>query len=59
MSGWAAFWIFCAVFVVAEARITMQGIDTALWQFRTPPELEIQQHLIDKAAQRAAALKGE
>ena len=48
MSGWAAFWLLCAVFVVAEVFITMQGIDTLLWQFRTPPELELQRALIEK-----------
>ena len=49
MTGWFGFWIFCAVFVVAEVFITMQGIDTLLWKFRTPAELELQKSLIEKA----------
>lgn len=49
--SWFGFWIFCAVWVLAEVYITMQGIDTVLWKFKTPPELELQQHLINKAAQ--------
>lgn len=48
MSSWAAFWLFCCVFIAAEVYITMQGIDTFLWQFRTPAELELQKRLIDK-----------
>lgn len=53
MNGWFGFWIgffmLCIVFVLAEVYITMQGIDTMLWTFRTPPELELQQKLIEKA----------
>lgn len=49
MSGWFGFWIFCAVLVLAEVFITMQGIDTMLWQFKTPPELELQKKLIERA----------
>lgn len=45
MSAWAAFWLLCAVFVVAEVVITLHGIDTFLWQFKTPAELKIQQRL--------------
>lgn len=30
MNGWFRFWLFCAVFVVAEVYITMQGIDTMM-----------------------------
>jgi len=48
MNGWSAFWICVAVWVVCEAFITMQGIDTALWKFRTGPELELQKRLIEK-----------
>ncbi|WP_429949554.1 hypothetical protein ACQYWY_21615 [Comamonas sediminis] len=51
MNGWFGFWIFCAVWVLAEVYITTRGIDTVLWQFKTPAELELQQRLIDKAAQ--------
>lgn len=48
MTGWAAFWLCVAVFIVCEAYITMQGIDTLLWQFRTPAELKIQEQLTTK-----------
>lgn len=49
MTGWAAFWICISVWIVTSAYITMQGIDTAFWTFKTPPELELQKRLIDKA----------
>lgn len=52
MTGWFGFWIFCAVFVVAEVFITMQGIDTLLWKFRTPAELDLQKALIEKASKK-------
>ena len=45
MSNWAAFWLICAVWVVAEVVITLHGIDTRLWQFKTPAELVIQKKL--------------
>lgn len=52
MTGWFGFWIFCAVFVLAEVFITMQGIDTLLWKFRTPAELDLQKALIEKASKK-------
>lgn len=50
MNGWVAFWIAVAVFIVCEVALTLHGINTVLWQFRTPAELEIQKRLggIDK-----------
>lgn len=57
MNGWFGFWIFCAVWVLAEVYITTRGIDTVLWQFKTPAELELQQRLIDKATQAEPAPK--
>lgn len=45
MTGWAAFWLLCCVFVVCEAVIALNGIDTLLWKFRTAPELAIQRKL--------------
>ena len=45
MSAWAAFWLCAAIFVIAEVVITLHGIDTFLWQFKTPAELEIQKRL--------------
>jgi hypothetical protein len=45
MTGWAAFWLCVAVFILCECILTMHGIDTFLWQFRTPAELDIQKDL--------------
>ena len=45
MTSWAAFWLLFAVFVVCEMVITLHGIDTLLWQFKTSPELVIQKKL--------------
>ena len=48
MSDWTAFWFCVAVWIVCEAVITLHGIDTVLWQFKTPLELEIQKTIIEK-----------
>lgn len=45
MSDWTAFWLLCAVFIGCEAVVTVHGIDTYLWKFKTPVELEIQRSL--------------
>lgn len=45
MSEWFAFWILVAVFVVCECVVTLSGVDTLLWQFKTPAELAIQKRL--------------
>lgn len=45
MSGWAAFWLLVAVFVICECVIYLHGSDTALWQYKTPAELEIQKNI--------------
>ena len=45
MTNWQAFWCVVAVFIIAEAALTMRGIDTMLWQFKTPAEKVIQQRL--------------
>jgi hypothetical protein len=50
VNEWAAFWLLCAVLVVCEVVVTLHGIDTHLWQFRTPAELQLQQKLIEKAS---------
>lgn len=50
MSPWFTFWIAVAVFIAAEAVLTLRGMDTNLWQFRTPAELQLQQRLIEKRA---------
>lgn len=47
--SWFGFWIFAAVFVVCEAFLVMRGFNTVLWHFKTPPELELQKKLIEKA----------
>jgi hypothetical protein len=49
MNTWAAFWICLAIFIAAEAWLASKGLDTAIWQFRTPAELELQQRLIERA----------
>jgi hypothetical protein len=46
MSGPAAFWIAVAVFSICEAVLTLRGIDTLLWKFKTPNELEYQRKLM-------------
>ncbi len=45
MSGWTAFWLLCAVFVVCDLVIALHGIDSVFWQFKTEPELSIQKKL--------------
>lgn len=45
MTGWSAFWMLCAVFVICECILTLRGVNTALWQYRTLTELEIQRQL--------------
>ena len=42
---WSAFWICVAIFIMCEAVITIHGIDTMLWQFKTPNEIAIQRHI--------------
>ena len=54
MKPWACFWIFLAVFLVCDASLVSRGMDGAIWHFKTPAELELQKHLIE----RAAAKKG-
>ena len=49
MTDWFAFWAFLAVWVVCECVITLHGIDTVLWKFKTPPELVIQKAISEKA----------
>lgn len=51
MSAWTAFWLCVAVFIVCEAFLVSRGIDTVLWQFRTPAELDLQQRLIKRAGE--------
>lgn len=51
MRGWPAFWLLCACFVAAEAFLTSRGLDTFLWQYQTPAELELQRSIIKKAAE--------
>jgi hypothetical protein len=48
MSAWTAFWLMVLVWVLCEAWHFHHGADTALWQYRTPPELELQRHLIER-----------
>lgn len=49
MTGWAAFWLCVAVFIVCEAFLITRGFDTVIWQFRTPAELQLQQYLIERS----------
>lgn len=48
MSGWAAFWLLCAVYVGAEAVMYLKGHDTSLWKHKTPAELALQQKALDR-----------
>ena len=50
MSEWAAFWLAVAVYVACECILTMHGIDTFMWQFKTPEEKQLQQKLIQAAS---------
>ena len=43
---------FMSVFVGCSAYLTMQGLDTSFWTFKTQPELELQQKLIEKAGRK-------
>jgi len=43
VSGWAAFWLCLAVFVICDCVVALHGIDSTFWQYRTPAELKIQQ----------------
>lgn len=51
MCSQIAFWIFCAVFVCCDAFVVSRGLDGFIWQFKTEPELKLQQQLIDRASQ--------
>lgn len=46
ISGWAAFWLLCAVYVAAEAVMYLHGHDTLLWKHKTTAELAIQEKQI-------------
>lgn len=48
MNSWAAFWLVIAVLVVADYAVFKTGVDSLIWQYKTPPELAIQQAIIDK-----------
>lgn len=43
MSGWAAFWLMCAVYIASEAVLYSKGHETLLWQHKTPAEKAIQE----------------
>lgn len=51
MTGWAAFWIMCAVFITAEAVIYLNGHDTLLWRHKSQAELQIQSKSINGGAE--------
>jgi len=51
--AWAAFWVFVAVFVYADAQVFISGRDTLLQAHKTPAEKALQQAAIE-AAQRKA-----
>jgi predicted benzoate:H+ symporter BenE len=45
MTNWQSFWAVIAVFLVCEMVLTLHGIDTFFWRFKTPTEQAIQQKL--------------
>lgn len=52
MRNWPAFWLLCAVYVVADAYMASTGMDSLLFRYRTPAELQLQKNIIDNAACR-------
>lgn len=46
MTGWAAFWLLCAVVICCDYAVFKSGADGAFWQYKTPPELVLQQKII-------------
>lgn len=46
MNNWTTFWIAVIVFTICEAVLTLHGIDTFFWKFKTPNELEYQRKLM-------------
>lgn len=47
MSEWAAFWLMCAVFIVCECIIYLNGSDTLMWGYKTPIEKQLQQKILE------------
>ena len=45
MTNRQSFWAVIAIFIVCELVLTLHGIDTFFWKFKTPAEKIIQQHL--------------
>lgn len=45
MSNVQSFWCVVAIFIICELVLTLHGIDTFLWRFKTPAEKVIQQNL--------------
>lgn len=48
MTAWTAFWLMCAVFIVCECAIFLNGSDTMLWHYKTPAEKQIQQKIMER-----------
>jgi len=42
MTGWAAFWIFLAVFFIGDTWLYWKGHDTFFWKHKTEAELRHQ-----------------
>jgi hypothetical protein len=45
VTNWQSFWAVIAIFIVCETVLTLHGIDTLFWRFKTPAEQVIQQKL--------------
>ena len=42
---WPAFWLAVAVYMACECVLTLHGIDTFFWEFKTPAEKQVQQKI--------------
>lgn len=45
--GWFGFWIFLAIYMVAEYDLYKMGNNTFFWQYRTAEEKVLQAKIID------------
>ena len=57
--AWAVSALCVTVFVICEAVLTTFGLDTALWQFKTPEEKVLQRVLIEQRAPKCPSQPSE
>jgi len=45
MTGWAAFWLFMALYLAIDTGLFLKGYNTLFWTYHTPNELEKQRQI--------------